>query len=174
MIILPPFDTSQTKALNELVKTTAFGGENAINAHLRAISNQTINSSHIVIGIGARHNIFGWLSLGAESDIGKNESVVRCYLDCIYIKEEFRKNGISTIAIEEASDALTDHICRELPELNREAIPLDLELSAKYVNTEGRSCVNYFGKVMAKCLERKLDLSDYVLRQFIDESSIGF
>lgn len=170
----PPFNKGFYESLTKMIKETALGGEESTNTHLKATDSDCSDLSHIVMAICWDDAVIGWCSSGLQFEFSETESVVRSYLDFIYISPDYRHKGAASLAINEITGFLIKNMVLQLPDIGSDVLPLDVELSATFINPTGESCVNQFWHNFLSFAESELADSSFVLREFINESKTGY
>ena len=172
-VIYAPFSEALKSNLKSIIKDTAFGGDHALSRHYAALGDPEPHSTHLIGAVTHKDDLIGWVSVGASTDASETEAVIRCYLDCIYITPEHRTKGYASLAVSDAAQTLSVIAFKYLPPHDNSVTPLDIELSAVHVNDEGEYCVNTFQRAMAHAVSLISDNTNYVYREFINESTRG-
>lgn len=172
-VTFAPFPTELKNKLHAMIHSTGFGGANALERHCAALSDLTPNPAHLICAILHKKELIGWISIGAATDTSDTEAVIRCYLDCIYIEPASRGLGYASTALSDVAQALSAVVFRELLPQDDNIIPLDVELSAIHVNDEGEHCVNVFQRSMSHSVSLFSNRTNYVYREFVNESKRG-
>lgn len=173
-VVKPVIDTASKSHLIKMVDETALGGQYSIDKYVQTINSKKIVLNHIVLAIFLNEEIVGWLSVGANYDIGSDESVIRAYLDFIYVEPPYRGLGIASIATNYSAEFLASNIANALPDLGEVVIPMDLEFSAVSLNATGEACVYLFRNCLSKYLLTMLSESSFVVREIIDDNELAY